>query len=45
MTNTAPEPDNPALDDLPNGDEIHDQYVGEEITPDEDPNITEHHDD
>ena len=45
MTNTAPEPENPALDDLPSGEDIHEQYIGEPISPDEDPNITEHHDD
>lgn len=44
MTNTAPEPEIPALDEL-DGDELHkEEYIGEEISPDEDPNITEHHD-
>lgn len=43
MTTSAPEPDDAAFDDF-DGDDIHEKYIGEEVAPDEDPNITEHHD-
>lgn len=43
MTEQQPEV-NPALDDLPDGDEIHDQHVGAEVAPDDDPNIKEAND-
>jgi hypothetical protein len=42
---TNPEPETPALDDLPDGDELHkEEYIGEEVLPNEDPNLQEHYD-
>lgn len=49
MTNTTPEnlPDPEeisALDDF-DGDELHkEEYIGEEVSPEDDPNIQEHYD-
>lgn len=39
MTNTAPEPEG-SFDEF-DGDDVHENHVGEEVLPDEDPNMKE----